>query len=206
LTPFCHHSFFSAIGTMRMPRCFRSVTTLSLAALIFVSSFVGTATAFFPNVKPPPSSNRPFGGSLNQGDNHASGSPSSLILTEQQRQKKTTRKKHPSTQSCQPSLPFLRRPLKPSDNTQLFSESNDGEGAPRNVKLIIAGAPASGKGTQCEFIAEKYNVVHLSTGDMLRAAVSAQTEVGKRAQSYMDSGQLVPDEVIINVVRGRVLI
>ena len=68
-------------------------------------------------------------------------------------------------------------------------------------KIIIAGAPASGKGTQCEVIKEKFGVVHLSTGDMLRAAVAAQTDVGKKAKDFMDSGKLVPDDVIIGVVR-----
>jgi adenylate kinase len=68
------------------------------------------------------------------------------------------------------------------------------------IRLIIAGAPASGKGTQCEIIKKKYGVVHLSTGDMLRAAVAAQTEVGKAAKEFMDSGKLVPDSVIIGVV------
>lgn len=71
------------------------------------------------------------------------------------------------------------------------------------VNIIIAGAPASGKGTQCETIKEKFGVVHLSTGDMLRAAVAAGSEVGKLAKDYMDSGKLVPDEVIIGVVKGR---
>ncbi len=68
------------------------------------------------------------------------------------------------------------------------------------ANVIIAGAPASGKGTQCEVIKEKFGVVHLSTGDMLRAAVAAGTEVGILAKDYMDSGKLVPDEVIIGVV------
>ena len=71
----------------------------------------------------------------------------------------------------------------------------------KTVKLIIAGAPASGKGTQCEVIKEKYGVVHLSTGDMLRAAVAEGTDVGKQAKEYMDNGKLVPDDVIIGVVR-----
>lgn len=75
--------------------------------------------------------------------------------------------------------------------------------AGRAPKLIIAGAPASGKGTQCELIKEKYGVVHLSTGDMLRAAVAAGTDVGKQAKDFMDSGKLVPDEVIIGVVKDR---
>lgn len=69
------------------------------------------------------------------------------------------------------------------------------------AKIIIAGAPASGKGTQCEKIKESFGVVHLSTGDMLRAAVAAGTNVGKEAKSYMDSGKLVPDSTIIGVVR-----
>jgi len=68
------------------------------------------------------------------------------------------------------------------------------------VKIIIAGAPASGKGTQCERIKEAFDVVHLSTGDMLRAAVAAGTPVGKEAKSFMDSGKLVPDSTIIGVV------
>ena len=81
------------------------------------------------------------------------------------------------------------------------SSSDDGSDSVGNApKLIISGAPASGKGTQCEFIKAKYGVVHLSTGDMLRAAVAAGTDVGKEAKDYMDSGKLVPDEVIIGVV------
>jgi len=77
------------------------------------------------------------------------------------------------------------------------ADSSSGSKAP---KLIIAGAPASGKGTQCEIIKEKFGVVHLSTGDMLRAAVAAGTDVGKQAKDFMDAGKLVPDEVIIGVV------
>ena len=71
------------------------------------------------------------------------------------------------------------------------------------IKIIIAGAPASGKGTQCELIREKFGVVHLSTGDMLREASAAGTEVGKLAQEYMSQGKLVPDEVIIGAVKER---
>lgn len=80
--------------------------------------------------------------------------------------------------------------------------AKDGEA----LKIIIAGAPASGKGTQCEIIKDKYGVVHLSTGDMLRAAVADQTEVGKLAKEYMDSGKLVPDDVIIGVVSWNVFV
>ena len=71
------------------------------------------------------------------------------------------------------------------------------------LRLIICGAPASGKGTQCERIRERYGVVHLSTGDMLRAAVAVGTEVGCEAAAYMDKGALVPDDVIIDVVVER---
>jgi len=70
-------------------------------------------------------------------------------------------------------------------------------------KIIIAGAPASGKGTQCEMLKEKYGLVHLSTGDMLREAVKQGTEVGKLAKKYMDEGALVPDDVIIGIVKDR---
>eukprot|EP00636_Phaeomonas_parva_P018800 CAMPEP_0118874334 /NCGR_PEP_ID=MMETSP1163-20130328/15823_1 /TAXON_ID=124430 /ORGANISM="Phaeomonas parva, Strain CCMP2877" /LENGTH=126 /DNA_ID=CAMNT_0006809721 /DNA_START=99 /DNA_END=475 /DNA_ORIENTATION=- len=71
------------------------------------------------------------------------------------------------------------------------------------LKIIIAGAPASGKGTQCERIREDFGVVHLSTGDMLRAAVKAGTEVGLRAKEAMESGQLVSDEIIIGIIKDR---
>jgi len=70
-------------------------------------------------------------------------------------------------------------------------------------KIIICGAPASGKGTQCELLKEKYGVVHLSTGDMLRAAVKEGTEVGLKAKGFMESGKLVPDDVIIGIVKDR---
>lgn len=68
---------------------------------------------------------------------------------------------------------------------------------------IIAGAPASGKGTQCEGIVEAYGLTHISTGDMLRAAVKAGTETGKQAEACMKAGALVPDEVIIAMVKER---
>ena len=68
------------------------------------------------------------------------------------------------------------------------------------MKLIFLGPPGAGKGTQCKRIVEKYGVVHLSSGDILRAERTANTELGKKAQSYMDSGQLVPDDVIIGMM------
>lgn len=71
-------------------------------------------------------------------------------------------------------------------------------------KIIIAGAPCSGKGTQCEYIKSEYGVFHLSTGDMLRAEVAAGTPLGIQAKKYMDNGQLIPDELIINIVKAKV--
>jgi adenylate kinase len=73
----------------------------------------------------------------------------------------------------------------------------------RPPRIIIIGGPASGKGTQCENIASKYGVVHLSTGDMLREAVKEGSAIGRIAKEYMDRGELVPDEVIIQIVSAR---
>lgn len=86
----------------------------------------------------------------------------------------------------------------PSDHEPTSSGSRKGP-----LKLIISGAPASGKGSQCEVIQKTYGVVHLSTGDMLRSAVAAKTTIGMKAQKYMDAGNLVPDEIIINIVKDR---
>lgn len=74
---------------------------------------------------------------------------------------------------------------------------------PTVPRAIIAGAPASGKGTQCEIIVASLGLVHLSTGDMLRAAVAKGSKVGKEAQKFMEAGELVPDSVIIGVVLER---
>ena len=71
-------------------------------------------------------------------------------------------------------------------------------------KIIIMGGPASGKGTQCEYIAAHYNVVHLSTGDMLRESIRRGDRIGIAAQQFMDTGQLVPDQFIIQLVLDRI--
>ena len=70
------------------------------------------------------------------------------------------------------------------------------------MKLILLGPPGAGKGTQCKRIIDKYNMKHLSSGDILRAERAAGTELGQKAQSYMDSGALVPDDVIIGMMAG----
>lgn len=72
------------------------------------------------------------------------------------------------------------------------------------MRLILLGAPGAGKGTQATFIKEKFNIPQISTGDMLRAAVKAGTPLGLEAKKFMDSGALVPDEVIIGLVKERI--
>jgi adenylate kinase len=72
------------------------------------------------------------------------------------------------------------------------------------VRLILLGAPGAGKGTQANFIKEKFNIPQISTGDMLRAAVKAGTQLGLEAKKFMDAGGLVPDEVIIGLVKERI--
>ena len=72
------------------------------------------------------------------------------------------------------------------------------------MRLILLGAPASGKGTQGAVLCEKFGVPKIATGDMLRAAVAAGSELGKKAESLMKGGQLVPDSVVIGLVKERV--
>lgn len=70
--------------------------------------------------------------------------------------------------------------------------------------LVLLGAPGTGKGTQAKILAERQGWLHLSTGDMLREAVAAQTELGRQAKSYMDAGSLVPDELVIDMLLERI--
>ena len=73
------------------------------------------------------------------------------------------------------------------------------------MKLLIMGRPGAGKGTQAANIKEYYNIPHISTGDMFRAAIKNETKLGLTAKGYMDKGQLVPDEVTIGIVQERLL-
>ena len=71
------------------------------------------------------------------------------------------------------------------------------------MKLIMLGAPGAGKGTQAKKIAEKYNIPHISTGDIFRANIKNGTELGQKAKTYMDQGLLVPDELVVDLVMDR---
>jgi adenylate kinase len=82
-----------------------------------------------------------------------------------------------------------------------FNEKKTG-GA--SMRLILLGGPGAGKGTQANLIKDRYSIPQISTGDMLRAAVKAGTPLGKEAKGYMDAGQLVPDGVIIGLVKERI--
>ncbi|ABQ14250.1 adenylate kinase [Dichelobacter nodosus] len=71
------------------------------------------------------------------------------------------------------------------------------------MNIIILGAPGSGKGTQSTELIKKYNLQHLSTGDMLRAEINAQSELGLAAKKIMDAGELVSDDIVINMIKQR---
>ncbi len=71
------------------------------------------------------------------------------------------------------------------------------------MRIVLLGPPGAGKGTQAEFIAGRLGVPAISTGDIFRANVSGQTELGRKAKTYMDAGELVPDEVTVAMVKGR---
>ncbi len=72
------------------------------------------------------------------------------------------------------------------------------------MRVILLGGPGAGKGTQANYIKQHYNIPQISTGDMLRAAITAGTELGKAAKSVMDAGQLVSDDIIIGLVKDRI--
>jgi len=72
-----------------------------------------------------------------------------------------------------------------------------------SMRIVFIGPPGAGKGTQAERLVEKYRIAHLSTGDMLRAARDAKTDLGREADRYMSAGELVPDEIIIRIIRQR---
>lgn len=72
------------------------------------------------------------------------------------------------------------------------------------MRIVLLGAPGAGKGTQCKRIVDKYGLLHLSSGDILRQERSQNTELGRKAQSFMDSGKLVPDDLIVKMMAGAI--
>ncbi|WP_105902485.1 adenylate kinase [Vibrio gangliei] len=72
------------------------------------------------------------------------------------------------------------------------------------MRIILLGAPGAGKGTQAQFIMEKFGIPQISTGDMLRAAIKAGTEMGKQAKAVIDAGQLVSDDIILGLIKERI--
>ena len=72
------------------------------------------------------------------------------------------------------------------------------------MKIIMLGAPGAGKGTQAKMLAERYGIPHISTGDIFRANIKNNTVLGQKAKSYMDKGQLVPDELVVDLVIDRI--
>ncbi|MCI5699338.1 MAG: adenylate kinase [Lachnospiraceae bacterium] len=72
------------------------------------------------------------------------------------------------------------------------------------MRIIMLGAPGAGKGTQAKQVAGKYNIPHISTGDIFRANIKGGTELGKKAKEYMDKGALVPDELVVDLVADRI--
>ncbi len=73
------------------------------------------------------------------------------------------------------------------------------------MRLILLGPPGSGKGTQANLLQEKFNIPKISTGDILRAAVKDNTDLGKQAKRFMDKGELVPDEIVIGLIKERIV-
>jgi adenylate kinase len=72
------------------------------------------------------------------------------------------------------------------------------------MRILLMGPPGAGKGTQAEKLTEILNIPHISTGDMFRKAIKDQTDLGKQAKSFMDKGELVPDEVTVGIVKDRI--
>ena len=71
------------------------------------------------------------------------------------------------------------------------------------LNLVLFGPPGAGKGTQAEFLIKVYNLIHLSTGDLLRSEIAAGSKLGIEAKTYMEKGELVPDEVVIGMIKGK---
>ncbi|MFW6259919.1 MAG: adenylate kinase [Tangfeifania sp.] len=71
------------------------------------------------------------------------------------------------------------------------------------LNLVLFGPPGAGKGTQAEFLIKSYGLIHISTGDLLRSELQNETELGKEAKTYMEKGELVPDEIVIGMIKNK---
>ena len=86
----------------------------------------------------------------------------------------------------------------------LLSEIKARLEAPKTKNIVLIGPPGSGKGTQAPIIKDKYSLCHLATGDLLRAAVAAGTEMGKKAKAVMESGGLVSDDIVVGIIKDNI--
>lgn len=103
------------------------------------------------------------------------------------------RNRHPAPAKVNPAPDS---PPSPPSSSSLPSSSP--------LRLLIAGPPCSGKGTQCEFLRERFGLIHISTGDLLRAELKAGSELGVKAKEYMDAGKLLPDDLMIDLVQQHI--
>jgi hypothetical protein len=111
---------------------------------------------------------------------------------------------HPDREAIAADLVKHAGVQEPSAGETVVGGDKGGKDGSKPLRLLIAGAPCSGKGTQCELITAAFPVVHISTGDLLRAEVDQKTPLGQKAQQYMEAGHLIPDEMIIDLVKAKV--
>lgn len=98
----------------------------------------------------------------------------------------------------------MSQPLAKVSTVDLLAELKKRLEQPAGKNIILLGPPGSGKGTQAPIIKDKYSLCHLSTGDLLRAAVSAGTEMGKKAKEVMDAGKLVSDDIVVGIIKENI--
>ncbi|MED6158860.1 hypothetical protein PIB30_036853 [Stylosanthes scabra] len=145
---------------------------------------------------------------LTLSSSSSSSSSSSLSLTSCFPSSNSTRRLHPS--SCSLTLRCGASSTSPNSNsTSLIAAALGFDSQPERdsepLQVMISGAPASGKGTQCELIKHKYGLVHVAAGDLLRAEIATGSDNGKLAKQYMEKGQLVPDHIVVMMVKDRLL-
>merc|ERR1719163_1559661 len=98
----------------------------------------------------------------------------------------------------------MAQPLSSVSTVELLAELKKRVELPPKKNIILVGPPGSGKGTQAPIVKEKYSLCHLATGDLLRAAVAAGTELGKKAKAVMESGGLVSDDIVVGIIKDNI--